>query len=102
MFGLYARFTCKDLAAAKAYDALVAETVERIRDSEPGTVIYAVHEVEGEPLMRAHYELFADRAAFEAHEAAPHTRHYLAQRGKFLAAEDVDWLRLEHGKVPGS
>ena len=28
MFGLFVRFTCKDEAAAEAYDKLVAETIE--------------------------------------------------------------------------
>ena len=74
MFGLCVRFTCKDQASAEAYDRLVAETVEGIKADEPGTLVYAVHTVEGQPLQRIFYELYRDRAAFEAHEAAPHTR----------------------------
>jgi quinol monooxygenase YgiN len=98
MLGLSVRFTCKDEAAAQAYDKLAAETIEGIRAHEPGTIVYAVHTVDGQPLQRIHYELYRDRAAFEAHEAAPHSRRYLAERGAYLASTEVDWLTLQAGK----
>ena len=101
MFGLSVRFTCKDQASAEAYDRLVAETIEGIRANEPGTLVYAAHTVEGEPLQRIFYELYRDKAAFEAHEAAPHTRRYLDQRGQYLASTEVDWLTLQVGKGTG-
>ena len=46
MFGLCVRFTCKDPESAEGFDKLVAETVQA-RPHEPGTVVYAVHAVEG-------------------------------------------------------
>jgi quinol monooxygenase YgiN len=98
MFGLCVRFTCKDQASAEAYDRLVAETVEAIKASEPGTLVYATHTVEGQPLQRIFYELYRDRAAFEAHEASSATRHYLEQRDQYLASTEVDWLTLQTGK----
>ncbi len=101
MFGLCVRFTCKEEASAQAYDQLVAETIEHIKTGEPGTLVYASHLVEGQPLQRIFYELYLDRAAFEAHEASPHTRHYLEQRGQYLAATEVDWLTLQTGKGTG-
>ncbi len=101
MFGLFVRFTCKDQVSAEAYDRLVAETVEAIRANEPGTLVYASHLVEGQPLQRIFYELYRDRAAFEAHEAASHTRRYLDERGKYLASTEVDWLTLQIGKGTG-
>lgn len=101
MFGLMVRFTCKDQASAVAYDRLVAETAQGIREQEPGTLIYAVHTVKDKPLERVFYELYRDREAFEAHGAAPHTRRYLAERDQYLASTEVDWLTLEDGKVPG-
>jgi GNAT superfamily N-acetyltransferase len=57
MFGLSVRFTCRDAASAEAFDNLVAETVPRISQHEPGTLVYAVHAVEGKPLERIFYEL---------------------------------------------
>ena len=101
MFGLCVRFTCKDQASAEAYDRLVAETVEGIKASEPGTLVYTAHLVEGQPLQRICYELYRDRRAFEAHEAAPHTRRYLDQRDQYLARAEVDWLTLQTGKGTG-
>jgi quinol monooxygenase YgiN len=59
---------------------------------------YASHLVEGQPLQRIFYELYRDKAAFEAHEAAPHTRRYLAERDQYLASTEVDWLTLQAGK----
>jgi quinol monooxygenase YgiN len=98
MLAICARFTLKDQVAAEAYDRLAAETITGIRECEPGTVVYAIHAVDGQPLQRVHYELYRDQAAFEAHEAAPHTRRYLAERDPYLAATEVDWLTLQAGK----
>ncbi len=98
MFGLFVRFTCEDEASAEAYDRLVAETVEAIKSKEPGTLVYASHLVEGQPLQRIFYELYRDKAAFEAHEASPHTRRYLDERDQYLANTEVDWLTLQTGK----
>lgn len=101
MFGLCVRFTCKDEASAQAYDRLVAETVECIKTREPGTLVYACHRVEGEPLRRVFYELYRDKAAFDAHSGAAHVRRYLAEREQYLAATEVDWLTLQTGKGTG-
>ena len=100
MFGLFVRFTCKDEAAAEAYDKLVAETLEGIKANEPGTLVYASHTVEGQPLQRIFYELYRDRAAFEAHEAAEHTRRFLTERDALLESTEVDFLSLTGGKTP--
>src|SRR5579863_6582439 len=78
MFGLCVRFTCKDETSAEFYDRLVAETIEAIKADEPGTLVYASHLVDGQPLQRIFYELYRDEDAFHAHEAAPHTRRYRA------------------------
>ena len=98
MFGLVVRFTCRDQAGAEAFDRLVAATVDKIRDNEPGTLVYAVNRVEGEPLQRVFYELYRDRAAFEAHEAHEHTKKFLDERDQYLSATEVDWLSLQTGK----
>jgi quinol monooxygenase YgiN len=98
MFGLSVRFTCRDADSAARFDRLVAETVPEIRDHEPGTIVYAVHTVEGQPLQRIFYELYRDRAAFDAHEEQPHTRRFLAEREQYLAGREVDRLSLLMGK----
>jgi quinol monooxygenase YgiN len=98
MFGLVVRFVCKDEAGAAAFDGLVADTVEQIGRHEPGTLVYASHKVDGKPLERIFYELYRDRAAFDAHEEQAHTKHFLEQRGNYLASYEVDWLTLQSGK----
>ncbi|MDP9848322.1 putative quinol monooxygenase [Streptosporangium lutulentum] len=98
MFGLMVRFTCKDEASAEAFDQLVGETIEKIRDGEPGTLVYASHRVDGQPLQRIFYELYRDRAAFDTHEEQEHTRRFLAAREELLASTEVDWLTLQTGK----
>ena len=101
MFGLCVRFTCKDETSAQAYDRLVAETIGAIKICEPGTLVYASHLVDSQPLQRIFYELYRDEAAFHAHEAAPHTRRFLAERDQYLASTEVDWLTLQTGKGTG-
>ncbi|GAA3382106.1 MULTISPECIES: putative quinol monooxygenase [Streptomyces] len=97
-FGLVVRFSLRDQEAAKAFDALCAVTLEGIKGAEPGTLTYMVHVPEGEPLQRVFYELYADRQAFAAHEAQPHTRHFLAQREQYLAGVEVTFLDAITGK----
>jgi quinol monooxygenase YgiN len=98
MYGLSVRFTCNDLASVEGFDQLVAETVPQIRQHEPGTLVYAVHSVEGKPLERIFYELYRDRAAFDAHEEQEHVRRFLAEREQYLATREVDRLSLLMGK----
>jgi quinol monooxygenase YgiN len=98
VFGLMVRFTCKDEAAAAGFDELVARTGEQIRANEPGTVIYAVHRVDGRPLERVFYELYRDREAFEAHEVQDYVKAFLEERDLYLASTEVDWLELVSGK----
>jgi len=85
VFGLAVRFDLRP-GASDAFDALIAETIPLIAHEEPGTIIYATHPVDGEPQARVFYELYRDRAAFDAHELQPHVRRFLAAREEFLAA----------------
>ncbi|MFI1104201.1 putative quinol monooxygenase [Streptomyces melanogenes] len=98
-FGLVVRFTLRDEEAAAAFDELCARTLEGIKESEPGTLTYVTHVPEGEPLVRVFYELYADRAAFDAHEEQPHTKHFLTEREQYLAGIEVTFLDAVKGKV---
>ena len=98
MFGLVVRFELHDETSASAFDALVAATVEQIVASEPGTLIYAVHQVDGASLSRVFYELYENREAFDAHENQAHTRRFLAEREQYLASHRVEFLDLQVGK----
>ncbi|MCA6091629.1 antibiotic biosynthesis monooxygenase [Streptomyces sp. SCA3-4] len=98
-FGLVVRFTLRDAEAGAGFDELVSRTLERIRQYEQGTVVYVSHRVPGEPKLRTFYELYKDRAAFDAHEQQPHTQHFLAEREKFVCRTDVTFLEPVDGKV---
>lgn len=89
MFGLCARFTCRDLKSAAAFDRLVAEATEAITANEPGTLVYSACQVEGQPLLRIFYELYRDKEAFAAHWTAPHTCRYLSRRDAYLASAEA-------------
>lgn len=98
-YALIVRFTLRDADAAQRFDALVERTLEGIRN-EPGTLVYVVHTPENEPLVRVFYELYADRAAFEAHEAQPHTQQMLAEREQYLISTEVEFLNETTSKRP--
>ncbi|MDJ0465045.1 putative quinol monooxygenase [Streptomyces sp. H27-C3] len=84
-YALTVRFELRNAESAAAFDQLLAQTLEGIR-SEPGTLVYSVHVPVGEPLVRVFYELYADEAAFRAHEEQQHTQRMLAEREQYLAA----------------
>ncbi|MEV0368332.1 antibiotic biosynthesis monooxygenase [Streptomyces sp. NPDC050636] len=98
-FGLVVRFTLRDQEAATAFDDLCARTLEGVKTQEPGTLAYVTHIPVDEPLVRVFYELYADRAAFEAHEAQPHTKRFLAEREQYLSGVEVTFLDTIAGKV---
>ncbi|MEU3157501.1 MULTISPECIES: antibiotic biosynthesis monooxygenase [Streptomyces] len=98
-YGLFVRFTLRE-GAGEAFDALIRETAAGIQAHEPGTLVYACHEVEGAPNERIFFELYADREAFEEHERQPHTRHFLAERTKYVEKTEVDRLQPYAGKYP--
>ncbi|MFF2039015.1 putative quinol monooxygenase [Kitasatospora sp. NPDC058170] len=98
-YGLVVRFIATDEVAALAFDELAATALEGIRAHEPGTLVYVNHRVPDEPRVRVFYELYADRAAFDAHEAQPHVQHFLAERGQYLESFDVTFLDKVAGKL---
>jgi quinol monooxygenase YgiN len=99
-FALVVRFSL--LAGSEAaFDRLVSETVTLIGEREPGTLMYVVHEVEGDPGRRVFYELYRDRAAFEEHEEQRHVRRFLAERGQYLSQPpEVEFLTARLGAGP--
>jgi quinol monooxygenase YgiN len=96
MFGLMVRFRLRPDGAA-GFDRLVDETLPLIKAHEPGTLIYTVHTVEGDPDARVFYELYRDRHAFEEHERQAHVQRFLVRREEHLAGIEVDFLTLRSG-----
>lgn len=98
MFALVVRFDLLPGQEAE-FDQLVAETLPGIEGSEPGTLLYLVHKVEGEPGARVFYEVYRDRAGFEDHERGEHTKRFLAAREGYLASPPrVEFLGEIGGK----
>ena len=94
MIRLVVRFTVRP-ESATAFDALLAAELAGIRAHEPGTLVYAVGTDASEPGVVTLLEVYRDEAAFEAHEAQPHTRHFLGERDSHLMSPtEVRWLEV--------
>ncbi len=98
MFALVVRFYIRDVEAVKGFDNLVEVTAAKIRESEPGTLIYAVHKVKDAPLSRIFYELYESREAFDVHERQEHTKRFLDERDRYLTGARVEFLDPPTGK----
>jgi quinol monooxygenase YgiN len=101
MFALVVRFDLKDQESAQKFDSLVEQTGKGIRANEPGTLIYATHAIEGEPLARVFYEVYADRDAFDAHEQQPHVKTFLRERELYTENVRVEFLNIGPNKGIG-
>lgn len=86
MLALVVRFDLRP-DGVEGFDSLVARALPLIRELEPGTLVYAAHAVQGEPTARVFYEVYADRAAFEAHEQQPHVVEMLTRIREHLSRE---------------
>ncbi len=90
LFALLVRFTVRP-GHEDAFDALVAHTLAAITTDEPDTIVYASHTQAEEPSVRVFYECYRSHDAFQAHEAAPHTRRFLTERTQHLASPPEVW-----------
>ena len=99
--GAYGQITVYTLLDGResAFDQLSRETVRAAQQGEPGTLIYACHEVVGAPTQRIFYQLFRDQAAFEEHQRRPYVRQFLAGSRPHVIATNVIELRLDTAKV---
>ena len=87
VIALVVRFEIRDEQTAARFDELTAVVVGAIAAEEPGTLVYATHAVRGEPLARFFYEVYADEAAFQAHEHAPHVVDFHARKKPLLTGD---------------
>lgn len=99
MFGIAVRFNLLDEEAARRFDELAAEALVGIKEREPGTLVYAVHTVEDEPLARIFYELYESRDAHVQHEANPTTQLLLSQVKSLTSSVRAEFLGAPVGKV---
>jgi quinol monooxygenase YgiN len=99
--GAYGQITVYTLLDGResAFDQLSRDTVRAVQQGEPGTLIYACHEVVGAPTQRIFYQLFRDQAAFEEHQRRPYVRQFLTGSRPHVIATNVIELRLDTAKV---
>lgn len=97
MFALVVRFELKP-EAVDAFDALAARTLTGIKD-EAGTLLYVTSRVTDAPFSRVFVEIYADEAAFAAHEQYPHTRRFLVDREAMIESYRVEFLDPIDGKI---
>jgi quinol monooxygenase YgiN len=99
MFAIAVRFDLKDEGAARVFDSLVTEMLDGIKELEPETLVYAVHQVEDAPLSRVFYEVYASREAHTHHEANPSTHRLLSQVEALTTSTRAEFLGAPVGKL---
>ena len=81
------------------FDRLAEQTAEDVMTGEPDTLVYVIHQVPNAPMQRIFYEIYRDRAAFDAHESQSYVQRFVAERRSSVLATNVIELRLKIAKV---
>jgi quinol monooxygenase YgiN len=97
-YGRILIFTLLDDRVAE-FDRLAEQSAEEVRIREPDTLVYVIHLVPNAPMQRIFYEIYRDRAAFDAHERQPYMQRFVAERRSCVLATNVIELRLKYAKV---
>jgi quinol monooxygenase YgiN len=92
------RVECRDNAAAAEFDRFTANVFEHVSDHEPGTLVFASHGVEGQPLTRVFYEVYRDLADANIHARAEPLRELLARHKSLVASVEIEQLILQQAK----
>ena len=91
-YSLVATFTVK----ADQHDAFVAAMQANVEASrqEPGVIVYRSYQSSADPLTFVNVELYADKAAFDAHLATPHVAK-ISEEFKTILARDIEVVFLD-------
>lgn len=92
MFAIAVRFDLRDESAAATFDDLVRAAVPGMLAEEAGTLSYTPHRVDGAPLARLFYEVYADRDGHRAHEARPATAAFLSEVSALVTSVRAEML----------
>jgi quinol monooxygenase YgiN len=84
MYCLLVKFRLRDEAAVVDFDQTVATVVPQIA-GESGTLIYATHRQEDQPLCRVFYEVYQDVEAWRVHSEAPYIVSFLSRAGELMS-----------------
>jgi quinol monooxygenase YgiN len=98
------RVDCRDDAAADEFDKLTARVFQHLIHHEPGTLVFAIHTVAGQPLTRVFYEIYRDQEAAGVHSRGEALRQLLASQDALVAGFHIDQLTIElaKGLPPGA
>jgi quinol monooxygenase YgiN len=98
LFGQIAIYTLLE-DRVEDFDRLTRRVVRQVQDHEPDTLVYIVHAVPSAPMQRILYEVYSDRAAYEAHKRQPYVLAFEADRRPFVLATNIIELGLQQAKV---
>jgi quinol monooxygenase YgiN len=98
LFGQIAIYTLLEDRVAD-FDRLIRKVVTQVREHEPDTLVYIVHAVPSAPMQRILYEVYSDRAAYEAHKRQPYVLAFEADRRPYVLATNIIELGLQQAKV---
>ncbi len=98
LFGQIAIYTLLE-DRVDEFERLSERLVAQVRANEPDTLVYILHAVPSAPMQRILYEVYRDRAAFEAHKRQPYVTMFDAERRPYVLATNVIELGLQQAKV---
>jgi quinol monooxygenase YgiN len=84
---------------ADAFDRLAAEVAHNVRQTEPGTLVYACHTVDNAPNQRLFYQLFRDANSVEAHTRQPHVQRFAQEARAHVSGTNVIELTVSAGNI---
>ncbi|MCD0452243.1 antibiotic biosynthesis monooxygenase [Actinocorallia sp. API 0066] len=84
----------------QAFDRQVNQLIGEAVRAEEGILIFTCHEVEGAPTQRISYQLFRDRAAYNAHQGRPYVHRFHGESRTHVLATNVIDLKLTGGSLP--
>jgi quinol monooxygenase YgiN len=73
--------------------AEVEQNGKAARETEPGCRQFDILRDPDDPTKLMLYEVYADEAAFEAHQKTPHFQHYLNHALQFLESRERQFFR---------
>lgn len=92
-FTILVRFRIAD-GQMQAFLPLMIENAEASRRDEPGCERFDVVQPQGDRDTILLYEIYTDRAAFDAHCASPHFKHFDTATRSMVAEKEVTVLDL--------
>jgi quinol monooxygenase YgiN len=88
---------CAIIRAQQGMESLLKAALLKVvakTQSEPGCLLFQIHEFEDDPSQFMLWECFKDKISFEAHMVMPHTREYFA-RAKDLMSHPTQVVELK-------